>query len=407
MQDDDALTLTILAGEVNAISWIVEGQDLLVGTNGAMRTVGPADAGKNFGPTNFQQKRQSTFGSLDIQPVQVAEVAIYPSYYGLSLREFLFSFQVNGYVSPELTILSEHMLRSGIKQMAYAQDKDGIIWNAMGNGELVGITYDRDQQIVACQRHGSAGRGCGRSSPGEPSPTQQTHVPDNPDTPWGMVESVTTIPGADRSEVWLSVRRTINGIDVRYVERMTVTFEAQKKEEAVFVDSSFTFANNVPFNTEFRRKLAVQSARCHSRGRCSHAGRQSERSRNACAARGQDGQEQVTAGYNYRSRAKTLRLVQGQQDGTGLGRRKNIVSANVDVMETGYLEIGSPSARELQVKVGLRGVGDEMDTSPPLHDGVFSYRFDRSWRDQGQIVMQSDRPLPATIRSVTPVFDPE
>lgn len=100
-------------------------------------------------------------------------------------------------------------------------------------------------------------------------------------------------------------------------------------------------------------------------------------------------------------------MAQGQQDGTGLGRRKNIVSANIDVMETGYLEVGSPSARELQVKVGLRGVGDEMDTSPPLHDGIFSYRFDRSWRDQGQIVLQTDKPLPATIRSVTPVFDPE
>ena len=248
MQDDDALTLTILAGEVNAISWIVEGQDLLVGTNGAMRTVGPADAGKNFGPTNFQQKRQSTFGSLDIQPVQVAEVAIYPSYYGLSLREFLFNFQVNGYVSPELTILSEHMLRSGIKQMAYAQDKDGIIWNVMGNGELVGITYDRDQQIVACQRHRIAGHVVGVPSPGEPAPGEQTHVVNNPDTPWGMVESVTTIPGADRSEVWLSVRRTINGVDTRHIERMTITFEAQPKEDAVFVNSSFTFASGTPFH---------------------------------------------------------------------------------------------------------------------------------------------------------------
>ncbi|HZS81066.1 MAG TPA: hypothetical protein VFA14_06545, partial [Herbaspirillum sp.] len=196
LQEDDALTITILAGEVNAIAWIAEGADLLIGTNGAMRTLGPADSSKNFGPTNFMQKRQSTFGTLNIQPVQVGEVAIYPSFYGLSLREFLFSFQVNGYVSPELTILSEHMLRSGIKAMAYAQDKDGIIWNAMGNGELVGITYDRDQQIVACQRHRIGGevKNSGIVDPNNPS---------DPDTHYGIVESVTTIPGADRSEVWL------------------------------------------------------------------------------------------------------------------------------------------------------------------------------------------------------------
>jgi hypothetical protein len=182
------------------------------------------------------QKRQSTFGSIDIQPVQVAEVAIYPSYYGLSLREFLFNFQVNGYVSPELTILSEHMLRTGIKQMAYAQDKDGIIWNAMGNGELVGITYDRDQQIVACQRHRIAGKVVG--VPSVPNPDNPEEI--SPDTPWGIVESVATIPGLDRTEVWISVRRTINSVDWRYIERLTITFEGMPKEDAVFLDSSFT-----------------------------------------------------------------------------------------------------------------------------------------------------------------------
>jgi hypothetical protein len=115
----------------------------------------------------------------------------------------------------------------------------------------------------------------------------------------------------------------------------------------------------------------------------------------------------ITFGFNYVSRAMTLPIAQGQPDGTGLGRRKNIISANIDVMETGYLEVGSPSARQLQVKVGLRGVHDPMDTSPPLHDGMFAYRFDRSWKDKGQIVMQTDKPLPATIRAVSPVFDAE
>jgi hypothetical protein len=401
LQDDDALTITILAGEVNAISWIVEASDLLIGTNGAMRTLGPADTGKNFGPTNFMQKRQSTFGSLDIQPIQVAEVAIYPSFYGLSLREFLFSFQVNGYVSPELTILSEHMLRSGIKQMSYAQDKDGIIWNAMGNGELVGITYDRDQQIVACTRHRIAGKVVG--VPCVPYPSDDSEP--EPDTPWGIVESVATIPGLDRSEVWLSVRRTINGEETRYIERMTITFEAQPKADAVFVDSSYSYSGASASAVSGASWLAGETIGTLADGAVMPESSVSEIGSISLPA-GKSASK-ITFGLNYLSRAKTLAIAQGQQDGTGLGRRKNIISANIDVMETGYLEIGSPSARELQVKVGLRGVDDPMDTSPPLRDGIFAYRFDRSWRDKGQIVMQTDKPLPATIRSVTPVFDAE
>ena len=396
MQDDDALTLTILAGQVNAIAWLAEGADLLIGTNGAMRTLGPADAGKNFGPTNFTQKRQSTFGSLDIQPVQVAEVAIYPSYYGISLREFMFSFQTNGYVSPELTILSEHMLRSGIKSLCYAQDKDSIIWTATGIGELVGTTYDRDQQIVAMQRHRIGGQVLGVVNPDDP---------DDPNTPFAIVESVISIPGANRSEVWMSVRRTINGQDVRHIERLTIPFEAMKKEDAVFVDASYSYVGAPANSISGANWLASNQVAILADGSVEPVDTLDETGHFALGHGKMAGK--ITFGLNYVSRAKTLPIAQGQPDGTGVGRKKNIIMVNVDVMETGYLEVGSPSARELQVKVGLRGVLDEMDTSPPLHDGIFSYRFDRSWRDKGQVVMQTDKPLPATIRSITPVFDSE
>ena len=40
-----------------------------------------------------------------------------------------------------------------------------------------------------------------------------------------IVESVATIPGADATEVWLLVRRPINGATKRYVERLSPQFE--------------------------------------------------------------------------------------------------------------------------------------------------------------------------------------
>lgn len=398
LQDDDAITLTILAGEVNAISWLLEGPDLQIGTSGAIRTIGPSDSGKNFGPANFVQKRQSTFGSMAIQPVQIGEVAIYASYYGLSLREFLYSIQNNGYTSPELTILSEHMLRSGIKQFSWAQDRDSIIWCAMGNGELVGITYDRDQQIVACNRHRLGGQvlNSGIVDPADPS---------NPDTPYGVVESVTTIPGAGRSEVWMSVRRTINGQDFRYIEVLSETFEAKPKDDAVFVDASFSY-NGAPANRIFGASWLIgQTVSILADGAV--VPEQVVDSSGSFALANSKLAKKITFGFNFTSRAKTLPISQGQPDGTGIGRRKNIIAAQIDAMETGYLEVGSPTARELQVKIGLRHVGDPMDTAPPLFDGIHAYRFDRSWRDGGQVVMQTDKPLPATVRSITPVFDSE
>lgn len=398
LQDDDAMTLTILAGEVNAISWLLEGPDLQIGTSGAIRTIGPADSGKNFGPSNFVQRRQSTFGSMEIQPVQIGEVAIYASFYGLSLREFLYSIQNNGYTSPELTILSEHMLRSGLRQFSWAQDRDSIIWCAMGNGELVGITYDRDQQIVACNRHRLGGE-CLNSGIIDPA------NPSNPDTPYGVVESVTTIPGAGRSEVWLSVRRTIAGQDYRYIEVLSETFEGKPKEDGVFVDASYSYVGD-PANQIFGAAwLAGQPITILADGAV--VPDQTVDTTGHFALANEKMASKMTFGLNYTSRAKTLPIAQGQPDGTGIGRRKNIISAQIDAMETGYLEVGSPSARELQVKIGLRHIEDPMDTAPPLFNGVHIYHFDRSWRDAGQVVLQTNKPLPATVRSITPVFDTE
>lgn len=398
-QDDDAITLTILAGEVNAIQWIVEGADLLIGTTGAMRTIGPSDTGKNFSATNLVQKRQSTFGSKDLQPLQIGSVAIYANYYGNVLREFLFSFQQNAYIAPELTILSEHLMRSGVKQFAYAQDIDSIIWCAMGNGELVGITYERDQQIVAMTHHQLGGAYAGSGI------VWDSTDPTNDNVPYGIVESVACIPGATRSEVWVIVRRKINGVEKRYVERLTATFEAQQKNTAVFSDSSFSYSGAATNQLTGINWLAGETVSVLADGAVtppvvvSNVG--------VLTLPNSKQASKITFGLPYKSRAKTLPGATGTGDGTGLGRRKNVIAANIDYMETGYLEAGSPSARSLEVAEGLRGRSDPMGTSPPLANGILTTRFDRGWRDAGQVVMQTDKPLPATIRSITPVFEAE
>lgn len=399
-QVDDAITLTILAGEVNAIQWIAEAADLLTGTTGAMRTIGPADTSKPFGATNVTQRRQSTFGSRNLQPVQVGEVAIYASYYGLSLREFLFSFQQNSYVSPELTILSEHMLRSGIQQFTFAQDKESMVWMAMGNGELVGLTYDRDQQIVAMTRHRVGGecKNSGIVDPLHPSDTT-TH--------YGVVESVASIPGANRHELWATIRRTFQfggaTVTKRYVERLTPPFEAQLKETAIFMDASFNFVSTTPVGTVSGVYwLAGQEIAILADGAV--VPRVTVSNTGSFTLANNKKAKRITFGLPYTSRATTLPLAMGGGDGTGLGRLRNIVSAKLDYMETGYLEVGSPRARELEVAVGLRGRNDPMDTSPPLKDGIYEHRFDRTWKDAGQIIIQSDKPLPATVRSISAVF---
>lgn len=195
LQDDDAITATIASDSLNEIKWIAEGTDLFVGTTAAIRTIGPTSASAAFSPTNLRQKRETNFGASEVQPVRVGTTALYSGYYRKDIREIAYSFESNGYVSQDLSILSEH-IPVNVKQIAYAQNPDSVVWGVDDSGNLFGMTYERDQEVIAFHTHSIGG----------------TSV---------TVESVATIPGTSADEVWFVVKRTVNGSAVRYIERLS------------------------------------------------------------------------------------------------------------------------------------------------------------------------------------------
>jgi len=57
-----------------------------------------------------------------------------------------------------MTILAEHITESGLTQIAYQQEPNQIVYAVRGDGELAGLTYQREQQVTAWHRHIFGGR---------------------------------------------------------------------------------------------------------------------------------------------------------------------------------------------------------------------------------------------------------
>lgn len=217
LQDDDAITATVASDSLNEIKWIAEGTELFLGTTASIRTIGPTTSTSAFSPTNIQQKREANYGASEVAPVRVGNNAIYAGYYRKDVREIAYSFDVNGYISNNLSLLSEHIPAPGIKQMAYAQDPDAIVWACDDNGILFGMTYERDQEVIAFHTHPLGGS--------------------------AIVESVATIPGSGADEVWVLVRRTINGSTKRYIERLSAGMtDYDALSDATFLDSHLNYS---------------------------------------------------------------------------------------------------------------------------------------------------------------------
>lgn len=218
IQSDDAFDYTLAADEVNVIRWLSPGTFLAMGCAGGEWII--RSDGAVLTPTDVQTRRHTKAGCAAIMPARADYAVIYAQRAGRKLNEFAFNFDVDSFVSNDLTLLSPHITRGIVKQMAYQKEPDSLLWVVTEDGRLASMTYRRNQDVVGWTESRMGG-------------SYQDGAP--------VVESVAVIPGAngsgqvensiERDEVWLIVKRTVNGSTERYIEVMERWFEGPYPED--------------------------------------------------------------------------------------------------------------------------------------------------------------------------------
>lgn len=195
-EDDDSYRVSLAANEHNGIRWLVSERRLILGTSGGEFVIGGSDDSVVITPSNVRARLHSNYGSAPIQPVFAGDSIIYAQRQARKIRGYGYAFERDQYQATDLTVLSEHVTGTGILELAYQQQRDSVVWAVTAEGELIGMTYERDQAVT----------GWFRSTTG------------------GSFESVSTIYGeGEEDEVWVIVKRTINSATVRYLERLEPT----------------------------------------------------------------------------------------------------------------------------------------------------------------------------------------
>ena len=151
--DDDPVIYTLATDQVNAIRWLSPGKVMAVGTVGGEFVISGSTTSDPLTPTNVRVVREGTRGSHTHKPVRVDNTVIFIQRQQRKLREFTYAFESDSYQSPDLTILSPQVAKGGISEIAYQQEPNTTIWAVKADGQLVGLTYLRDQQVIAWHRH--------------------------------------------------------------------------------------------------------------------------------------------------------------------------------------------------------------------------------------------------------------
>ena len=374
--DDDAIIYTIASNQVNAIRFMTATRTLIIGTAGGEFAVSGGGTDIAITPTNILIKKQSNNGAANVDALAVGNATLFLQRAKRKLRELAYNFDVDGYVAPDLTILAEHISEGGFKQLSYQQEPNQIIWCARNDGQLIGLTYQREQEVVAWHRHIFGG----------------TFSSGN-----AVCESVATIP-TDNSEyqTWVIVKRTINGATKRYIEYIhNLNFDETDDTSFNFLDSQLSYDGSPVTTLSGLSHLEGQTVSILADG-ATHPDKvvsSGEITLNRSASK-------VKVGLGFTSLLQTMRLDAGSQNGTSQSKTKRIYEITIRLYESLGVEVG-PDLNNME-RIPFRSSADPMDSSVGVFTGDKEVEFRGNYETDGFIYVRQDQPLPLTILSLYP-----
>jgi len=368
--DDDALNYTINTQDMNTIEWLAPTKVLAIGTVNGEFTLSATQISDPVTPTNVKITPQTTFGSApDVKPLRVGSVILFLQRAGRKLREYAYQFDTDSFVAPNMNVLADHVTESGVVEMAYQQEPNQIIWAARADGALVGMTYERTEDVVGWHRHTIGG---------------------------GIVESVINIPhwDGDQDVLWMIVRRTIDGASVRYVEYME---KYQTGADSFFLDCGLTYDGS---------PVTAISGLDHLEGETVSVLVDGATHPNRTVAAGainlQLEGSVVHVGLAYTATIKTMPVEAGSQDGTAQGKEQRINNVVLDLFETGAGLWYGPNTTDMD-EYAVRSSSHDMDEPVPLFTGHTDLLAWPGEYEKGtQMVVQHRLPLPCTVRALLP-----
>lgn len=213
LQDDDAVTFTLAGSQVQAVQHILSLGQLIVLTDSGEWVI-QGDGDGVLRPNAINAKQEGYTGASPVQPIVIGNNAIYIQARGNIVHDLRYELQSQGYTGKDLSVFSSHLFEGRTLQfMDYQQVPNSIAWLIRDDGTLLGLTYLREHEIWGWHRH---------------------------DTD-GVFEDVVCVPEGNEDAVYVIVKRTINGVIRRYVERFYTRRVTDVTVDARFVDCGLSY----------------------------------------------------------------------------------------------------------------------------------------------------------------------
>lgn len=189
---DDGIEYFV-SGDGNSVRWLRgTSKFLAIGTFGdVLQATGGIDG--VITPDSISIRPSNSYGVLDVNPIGKNTNVFYVQNNGVILRSFEYKFESDTYIPVDRNVIADHITQGGVSQIAFQEGRPNIIWMPRNDGQMLGMTIEESEGVSGWHRH----------------------------TTQGEIVSVSSLPRENRdNQLWVCVKRTINGVDKYYIEFM-------------------------------------------------------------------------------------------------------------------------------------------------------------------------------------------
>lgn len=379
VEDDNGFSGKLQARRRGRLAWIgTDGRAVLLGTSSAIWSVSSADSTTAISAKTAKARRESARGAAAVEPQPVDRQLLFVQRGGRTMREATYSFGIDGYETPSMSLYTSHIGALQMLQHDFAYEPYSIDWVRMGDGSVAGFVYNKEQSVLGWFR-------CDFG---------------------GFVESLCVLPSQTTNQdiLWMTIRRETPAGTRRFVERMMPIWDfGNTLLDAFFVDGGLTY-NGTPITDVYGlwmyegmrvvgladgspiTPLVVTGGKVTLPTPASN----------------------IVIGLGFDSEAETSRLEAGAANGTAQGKWKRINEMRMRLWDTGggqYATRNSDSTVSDYVSLEDLTPDTPMDTALPLFTGdTLPLDMPQNYSTEGTILFRQsgDIPLPMNVVALMP-----
>lgn len=349
------------------IYWLASLDMLMVGTLSYEYGITSGTFGYAVTPTNKKPVKAYDVGTCALKPETIDNGIVFVDLYQRSVHFLRYSPVYENFEKSDLTKFNPDITRGKIKETAMCQQKTPVYWACLQNGRMIGCTLSIKENVVAWFDADVSGE----------------------------VTSICSMPdmSGEKDDLYLAVRREINGTTKTYLEKMTEGLpEAELNAvKAVYVDC----AREISFTQKQTEITGLNHLEGVKVDVLADGGVQPPKIVTDGKIELQSPAKHVVVGIGYKSVVEPSAIVPAE------GRERTI--KHISKIEAMFLETlgGKAGVDEKNVREFVYYSGSQtMGVPMPLFSGVKEIGTNGKWSKESNVCIVQDLPLPMTVQAL-------